>query len=186
MTDQEALDRMRNGDDSGLIFLYRKYRAGFIRSIQGKWHSSQEDALGLYHEVMLVFVEKVKNGQLVRFWNSGLIGWLVMTGNNLLRGQRRDPNDLSKKSDQEIDPKHDEAGPEEAERREAHLDRLEWAIEQLDERCRELIVSFHLNNAPLTSLWKTLGYPSYNAAKTALNRCRERLGTIFFNDFNAE
>ncbi len=75
---------------------------------------------------------------------------------------------------------------EENRQKEEQIAKMEFALNQLGEPCRELLTDFYFRNYDMQKIAEKFGYTNSDNAKTQKYKCLQRLKKYFFNQINKE
>lgn len=75
---------------------------------------------------------------------------------------------------------------EENRHREEQIAKMEFALNQLGEPCRELLTDFYFRNYDMQKIAEKFGYTNADNAKTQKYKCLQRLKKYFFNQNDKE
>ena len=176
MTSEQALESLKNGDIEALGWIYERYRENFVKSMINRLKYSPQEAISLFHDVIVEFDRQVQQGRFTELKGAGLGGWFYQTGlNKAKEEERRRKRELT----HDLNHKEQDVSTDYIEKEEMFT-RLEKELSELDEDCQKLLKLYYLDQKPLDQIWQSLQFPSYNAAKTCLYRCREKLKKRIF------
>jgi len=141
--------------------------AKLIKEFNNKAYQDVEDA---YQEAFFIFERKTKQGD---FKPENICGYLyVVARNKLKRSPAKNEVDVSKVVD--ITEKQSGNLLERSEQ-EIKLLCLDKALQQLDEKCSNLIKLRYEEFKKLKDIWGDLGFPSYDAIKQKVRACKLKL-----------
>ncbi len=168
--------RIRAGDDRAIEEVYLLCRQGFCQNFAYKWNLSTDQVLELYQESFLVLLESIQIGKIQEVRQ----GWLPLLkgiGRNLLLVQNRQTKQLKFESE-ELLP--NTAAENEANDEEAFLQIIQAELDNLGEKCRELIDLRVLKDLSYKAIYSWLN-PSQNtqdesALATAIGGIRVQYG----------
>jgi RNA polymerase sigma factor (sigma-70 family) len=167
MDDQSILKLIRAGkNDVALNALYRNYPA--IRKMVRARGGSTKDAEDVFQEALIILLRKAADPQfrLTAQLTTYLYGVARFVWNDQLR-KRRSPiaDDLTHLADYA-----DLAGALDDEPR---IRLAEQIINNLKDRCRELLLLFYHDHLDLHTIAERMGYSSANTAKNQKYKCLE-------------
>lgn len=179
--------RIRAGDDRAIEEVYLLCRQGFCQNFVYKWNLSTDQVLELYQESFLALLESIQLGKIQEVRQ----GWLPLLkgiGRNLLLVQNRQTKQLKLESE-ELLP--NTAAENEADDEEAFLQIIQAELDNLGEKCRELIDLRILKDLSYKAIYSWLN-PSQNTQdestlataiggiRVQYGRCIDRLrGKVF-------
>ena len=162
-----------------LTQLYRRVFPS-VRRLVGRQGGSEQDAQDVFQDALVIFYEQAVAGTLVLTASAST--YLVGTSRHLwhheLRRRARLPQG-SLPDDAELQPADE---PAEAESDFAVLD----YVENLGEKCRQVLLSFYYFQQPLAQIAATHGYRSVRSATVQKFKCLERLRQSVRNVFFTE
>lgn len=171
MTDQEIIASIREGNrEKALRFLYNEYPK--IRALVLKSGCNEIVAKELFNDSLLLLIEKVQQPafELTAKLTTYLYGINRFLVKNELRKQQRTGVELEW-SDTLILSESDLGYDMEKEEK---FRKLEYVMQQVSERCREIFNRFYLQKESMEMIASALDYASVNSAKTQKYKCLER------------
>lgn len=182
MTDQAILEAIRSEDERGLRFLYHKYRDPCVRFLLAKvvpagTPQRNDVAVDLFTEAVIVLVKNIRTGRLT-FLSARLDTYLNAVARNIHRQSTRkagrevyyDPADMPPP----IVPDANNHVADEEVRQE-----LYGHLNQLGDRCRQLIVHFYFLGLDWKTIAEMLNYKNAASAKTNKAKCMARLRKMY-------
>lgn len=171
MTDAEAFDAMKAGNQEGLKVLYERCRDKCVRYAYKHFRTdtSQTEATDLYQEAILILCENVSSGRLVELWVKPDT-YLIQVMRNLWRKQQRQlTKALLTVPSEMVNENH------------ADLIRqkLRRALGKVDEKCRSLLTLRHFDELPYESIVTLTDYTSADAIRNVIVRCRKKLRNLY-------
>ncbi|MCU0393630.1 MAG: sigma-70 family RNA polymerase sigma factor [Thermoflexibacter sp.] len=177
--DQVLVDKIREGDNNALQYLYKKYYPVVQRLILQN-SGDEEDAQDIYQEAVMVLYEKIKDkdfklsSSLKTFiYSISRNKWLYKlrqegTGGISFDDVENFVEDLDVVDDaQNFDNEHIDYD---------HL--LHEALQKMDDTCRKLLEHFYYHKLSLDIIAQKLGYNNANTAKAKKNKCMNRAREI--------
>lgn len=171
MTDQEIIRSIRQGNrEKAICFLYNEYPK--IRVLVLKSGCNEIVAKELFNDSLLLLIEKIQQPsfELTSKLTTYLYGINRFLVKNELRKQQRTGVELEW-SDTLILSESDLGYDMEKEER---FQKLEYVMQQVSERCREIFNRFYLRKESMEMIAAALEYSSVNSAKTQKYKCLER------------
>ena len=169
MTDQRIIELIRAGkNDKALNALYQQFP--MIRKLIRSKGGTRSDAEDVFQEALIVLLKKAASPgfELTAKLSTYLYSVSRFLWNDQLKRRRPQvPFDESPEFDAA------ETGLEDIIREEARIRVAERIIQNLKERCRELLLLFYHDKLSLVSVAERMGYGSENAAKTQKYKCLE-------------
>ncbi len=173
LSTNEIIKRIKKGDDSIMLYLYKTYRNDFIKWALFSFKCEEEDVKDIFQEIIISFYLNVRNKGLNSIDNN-LKTYLFSCGKNHLLN-------LSKKNQKFInliDFEFTNDDMNEIERLEkSHHDKavIEEALKVLPEECQKIIKLYYFDNYDLESIARELGYKNANVVKTKKSDSMKKL-----------
>lgn len=171
MTDQEILEDIRNGNTSkSLDLLYEHFPT--IRSMIIQRGGSEEDALDIFQDALVLFVEKARDESFEL--TSAIKTYLFSVCKFKLYDKNRSKKEISfgeTPYDLEDSVKEDLA---EHQKKEARFAILRKVMHELGERCTNILQRYYYLRESMSEIAVALGYANVNTAKTQKYKCMER------------
>ena len=180
--------RIRAGDDQAIEEVYLICRQSFCQLFAYKWSLSTEQTLDLYQESFLAMLESIQAGKIQEVRQ----GWLPLLkgiGRNLLLVQNRQTKQLKLGSEALLP---NIAAQNEADDDEAFLQIIQVELNNLGEKCRELIDLRILKDLSYKAIYSWLNPSQHTQDESALataiggirvqyGRCIDRLREKVFD-----
>ncbi len=170
----ELLAAIKAGAKDRLQEVYTAYRQEFVSWACGRFRCAQSEALDVYQEVMLVFYENIMEGKIDHL-RSQLKTYLFGIGRILLLERFRKAQRYTSL------PEYDGGLPaaeavvnhqlELSERQQL----LRQAIDQLGERCRDLLLLLYYHRYTSEAVMHKLDYKNKDVVKSQKARCMRQL-----------
>lgn len=167
-SDAELIDACLNGNQDAWESLIRRYQ-NLIYSVPINYRFSAQDAADIFQSVCIILLQKLKTLRS----SETLSSWLYVT-------TRRQCWKAAKKRSREVELEEDFDGPIEAEGENlVLLHQLRAGLEQLSEKCRELLNALYYAEPPLTydEITSKFGIPPGSIGPTRA-RCIDRLRKV--------
>lgn len=167
MRDQEIIMLFRENElKRGIKAVYSSFPS--IRKMVITNSGTKEDAEDLFQEVLLVLIEKTKEENFEL--KSSLNTFLYAVARNLwLKALRKRGNKASLELDENLAGVELDLGIDEEKQTWA-----ETALEQLGEKCRQLLLLFYYHRLSFESIAKKLDFKNDKVAKNQKYRCLEK------------
>jgi RNA polymerase sigma factor (sigma-70 family) len=170
----ELLAAIKAGAKHRLQEVYTAYRQEFVSWARSRFRCDASEALDVYQEVMLVFYENIMEGKIDRL-RSQLRTYLFGIGRILLLERFR-------KASRYADLPEYEGGLPVAEAVANHRlelterqEMLRQAIDQLGERCRDLLLLIYYHRYTTEAAMHELDYKNKDVLKSQKARCMRQL-----------
>ncbi|HEV3414175.1 MAG TPA: sigma-70 family RNA polymerase sigma factor [Puia sp.] len=170
MDDQPILELIRTGkNDLALSVLYRNFPA--IRKLVQTRGGSTRDAEDIFQEALLILLRKAADPrfQLTAKLSTYLYSVCRFLWNDQLRKRR--PH-IPYDPETGLHPAEESQLQTEIEQ-EQRIRLAEKVLDELKDRCRELLLLFYQNKFPLKEIAVKMGYGSENSAKNQKYKCLE-------------
>ncbi|MEM6525109.1 MAG: sigma-70 family RNA polymerase sigma factor [Bacteroidota bacterium] len=167
MKDNEIFEKICNGDEKTLEYLYKKYYRMMTKMVISNSGSEQE-AKDIYQEALVVFWQKAVSGKLVL--TSKISTYIYSICQNLWR--------------KELDRKRRLSNEEKDSVEYADHDKVERAkiinecIHQLGETCRRILMYYYFDGLSMQDIADHLGFANTNTAKTKKYKCKKKLDEL--------
>lgn len=176
LTDQQIVDQLKNGETAVFKYLYADFEkiSGFVTQNSGK----EEDAKDFFHETLIVFYEKITNGEFEL--KSKLSTYLYSVCKNLwlyhLRSNKpvvynalniEDKNDFFEEI--AVD------GHENVSEKEEIMNLVAEKLENLEEPCHSILMLFYYKKLDYKTIAQKLNYKTEKVVKNQKYRCLQKL-----------
>ena len=176
MDDQKIIELIRSGsNDLALNALYRKFPA--VQKMIRTGGGSRKDAEDIFQESLIIFLNKARNPdfQLTARLSTYLYAVCRYLWSDRLRKGKQyvhhDDAELAGLSPAET------ADLDDSLRQETRLRLAEQTLNELKDRCRELLLLFYTQQLTLAAIAVKMGYGSENSTKNQKYKCIEAART---------
>lgn len=141
MIANELIQRIKVGDKSELVTVYKRYRTEFLNWAVQKYGRTMDEAKDVYQHSILIFYEKITQDKLT-FLTSTIKTYLFSIGKNQVLEKIKRNNRFSDSTQFEASGNifyTDELNSE----NENRLDLVEKCLEELGDPCRALLISYY-------------------------------------------
>lgn len=182
--DQQLLEKIKEGDDKGMLELYRLYRDSFIQWAQQSYKIDEESATDAFQDAMVSLHNNVVKGKLFEL-TSSLKTYLYAIGKNIIRKKF---NKMSLSSEQEEDNIADTLATEIidsialSERQQL----VSSLLNSIGEPCRTILRLFYFKGFAMDAIAQRMEYKNENVAKTQKLRCISTLKKMVRDRYNSE
>ena len=167
MTDAEALEAIKRGDNAGLDVLYRRHRSKCLRFAQ-RYLGGEAEPADLYQDAILVLYQNILSGRLTELGNTA--AYLIQIMRNRWSGNvRRAARPLLTRPVAADDEEHADRVRQ----------RLRRALAKVDERCRALLIFRHFDGLSYEDIVELTAYTSADAIRNGIVRCRKKLRELY-------
>ncbi len=174
----DALRKIREGDESVLKEIYHLHRKEFLAWAVRGYHVGREDAADIFQDAVIIFYKNVLSGKLEQL-SASLKTYLFAIGKNRLLkfGEKRKRTVLEEEAPSGWAEKLEDPlqyGIELSHRQQFIQD----ALLQLTEACRKILTLFYYYRFSMESIKERMGFSSEEGARTAKHRCLKKLAAI--------
>lgn len=182
--DQQLLEKIKDGDDKGILELYRLYRNSFIQWAQQNYKIDEESATDAFQDAMVSLHNNVVKGKLFEL-TSSLKTYLYAIGKNIIRKKFSKMNVSSEQGDDEIaDTLTIEITDSIALNERQQL--VSSLLNSIGEPCRTILRLFYFKGFSMDSIAQRMEYKNENVAKTQKLRCISTLKKMVRDRYNSE
>lgn len=174
MTDQEIINSIRKGkNEKPIKQLYKEFPK--VKALILKEGGNTEMAQEIFNDSLVILMEKVIKSDFEL--TSKLTTYLYGINRFLLKNELRKQNknielewrDTIILTDQDLG--YDEE-------KEAKLNAMERILNQISEKCKEMLQLFYFKKLSMTEIARKLNFSSVNSAKTQKYKCIERASKL--------
>ena len=169
MNDKELFQRLLKNDEQAYELVYKLYRGDFVQWFRGKFNVQQDDALEIFQSAIVILYENINSGKFKEL-TSSLKTYIFSIGRNLGMELAR-----YKKKKQTQDNLFEKLVLEEKQDKSELFKKVNQAIAQLDDTCREVILSHYFEGLNSVQLAEKMGYKNADTAKTKKYKCMQKL-----------
>lgn len=180
MTDQLILTKIKEGDlEQPIKKLYEHFPA--IRLTLLKYGAKDEYIQEIFNDSLVLLIEKVNqpNFQLTAQFKTLLTGYSL----NIWRNQHRSLT-IRQKRELESVLETDFQLLEFDESREQQLSIVDSILDQLQEKCKQILQLFYYQKKSMKEIARTLSFSSEQSAKTQKYKCIEKAQRLASESFN--
>ena len=175
MKDEEALDRIKQGDERVLDYLYQKHYRMMTKIVLSN-NGTEEEAKDVYQEALLVFWQKAVSGNLVL--TSKISTYLYSI---CLNQWRKELDRKSRHSSEVVD----------GEEHQGHDDREKYkivkeCIDELGDVCKEVLTYYYFDGMNMQEIAEKLKFANTDTAKTKKYKCKKKLDELIKNRYSTE
>ena len=167
MKDIEVLDRLANGEEEVLDYLYKKHYRMMVNVVLRN-NGSEEEAKDIYQEALVVFWQKAVSKNLVL--TSKISTYLYSICQNLWR---KELDRKSRLTNEEKDGEYFQSH-ESDENRKIVLS----CIEELGDTCKKILMFYYFDGMSMGDIAKKLNFANTDTAKTKKYKCKKRLDNL--------
>lgn len=170
--DAAILDRIRRGDDSALVTLYRENRRP-INAYIGRNSGTRDDAEDMLQEALVILWERVRAGKFE--YKARLNTFIYATVKNMWHRRLARASRETATKEGNDDPPAEQLSP--LEQLVAHEESriVRAALDVLGEPCRKLLLLFYWEERSMEEIAVELGFANAATAKSKKYQCKKLL-----------
>jgi RNA polymerase sigma factor (sigma-70 family) len=182
--DQQLLEKIKEGNDKGILELYRLYRDSFIHWAQQNYKIDEETAADVFQDTMVALHNNVAKGKLFEL-SSSLKTYLYAIGKNIIRKKLNKMEVISDQQEEQIaDTLTIEIVDNIALNERQQL--VSSLLNTVGEPCRTILRLFYFKGFSMEAIARHLEYKNENVAKTQKLRCITTLKKMLRDRYNSE
>tara|TARA_R110000868_G_scaffold144753_2_gene364088 strand:- start:750 stop:1289 length:540 start_codon:yes stop_codon:yes gene_type:complete len=174
MKDREVLEKVSQGDEKALEYLYKKHYKMMTRLVINN-NGSEDEAKDIYQEALVAFWQKAIGGNLVL--TSKISTYLYSVCLNLWR-KELDRKGRFAESDKE------ELTFQEFEKKE-RVRIIHECIAELGDTCRKILTYHYFDGMSMTDIAKKLNLANTDTAKTKKYKCKKKLDLLIKRKYSS-
>ncbi|MEQ6119543.1 sigma-70 family RNA polymerase sigma factor [Reichenbachiella sp. MALMAid0571] len=174
MKDWEILEKVSQGDEKALEYLYKKHYKMMTRLVINN-NGTEDEAKDIYQEALVAFWQKAIAGNLVL--TSKISTYLYSVCLNLWR-KELDRKGKFAESDKE------EFTFQEFEKKE-RIRIIHECIEELGDTCRNILTYHYFDGMSMTDIAKKLNLANTDTAKTKKYKCKKKLDLLIKRKYSS-
>ena len=164
MKDQVVIEKIQQGDESAIEYLYQKYYR-MMTNMVIKNSGTEDEAKDIYQDALVVFWQKVTRKELVL--TSRISTYLYSICQNLWRKEL----DRKKRHSDEV---ADGSVIIEFDKQEKH-EIIHKCVNELGETCRKVLSMYYFEGRPMKEIAELLNFANADTAKTKKYKCKNEL-----------
>lgn len=170
MNDSTIIALIRTGSsDNALDVLYRWFPA--IRKMVRNAGGNNQDAEDIFQEALIILCRKIRSGNFTL--TARLSTWLYSVCRYLWKDELKKRNRQVPGDPEDLLPPAEEAVIEAIVESEQHIRLAEKVLDELGDRCRELLILYYNSGLKLKDIASKMGYSSEATAKNQKYKCLE-------------
>ncbi len=174
-SDELLIEDLAAGNAEVLNRLYLEHKSGFVSWAISKYGIEENRVKDIYQDAIIIIYEKAIDGNLVL--ESSFKTFVYAIGKNLLLQEIDKKTRIGKHSDRMNEHFEFLSGLGDTEIYEKRVDATKSWLENLEEPCRSILISYYFYKKSMIEIAETFGYKSPDVAKTQKNRCLNKLRT---------
>ncbi len=178
------------GDNVPLEKAYRRHSSQNLNWARSRWGLEDDQLAEAFNEAVLIFRKKAWEGSLESYRGKAVNTILFSFAANLIRNRIKKESlhqsrhlpladhtqELESDSSEMVEAELD--GPLFQSPPEGRMADLQKGMEQLTERCRQILISRIVHGLSMPDIAEQLGMANADTAKTAKNKCLKRLKSL--------
>ncbi len=182
--DQQLLEKIKEGNDKGILELYRLFRDSFIHWAQQNYKIDEESAADAFQDAMVCLHNNIMKGKLYEL-SSSLKTYVYAIGKNIIRKKLTKMSLTAEHQEDDITDKLtievvDNIALNERQRIVSSL------LESIGEPCRTILRLFYFKGFSMDSIAREMEYKNENVVKTQKLRCITTLKKMVRDRYNSE
>jgi RNA polymerase sigma factor (sigma-70 family) len=165
MNDQEILDKIKQGDDSALEFLYKKNYRMMVKLIL-KNSGTEEEAKDIYQDALIVLWQKARSEDFIL--TSKISTFLYSVCYNLWR---KELERKARHTSSEGFDRGEEMPMDEQEKSTL----IQKCIHELGDTCKQVLLYCYYDKLSMTEIAEKMGFANADTAKTKKYKCKQEL-----------
>lgn len=167
MSDKEIFERICQGDEKALEFLYKKYYRMMTKLVISNSGTEQE-AKDIYQDALVVFWQKAVSGKLVL--TSKISTYIYSICQNLWRKELDRKKRLSNEEKDGVEYVDVDS------KEKARI--IHECIDQLGDTCKQVLMYYYFDGLSMQDIADKLGFANTNTAKTKKYKCKKKLDEL--------
>lgn len=167
MSDKEIFERICQGDEQALEFLYKKYYRMMTKLVISNSGTEQE-AKDIYQDALVVFWQKAVSGKLVL--TSKISTYIYSICQNLWRKELDRKKRLSNEEKDGVEYVDVDS------KEKARI--IHECIDQLGDTCKQVLMYYYFDGLSMQDIADKLGFANTNTAKTKKYKCKKKLDEL--------
>ncbi len=167
MDEKEIFERIQKGDEKALEFIYKKYYRMMTKLVITN-SGTEEEALDVYQDALIVFWQKARSGNLVM--TAKISTYIYSVCQNLWRKELDRKKRLS--NEEKDSPQVMDMDSPEREKIMAKC------LNQLGDTCRKVLMYYYFDEMSMQEIAEKLGFANTDTAKTKKYKCKQKLDEL--------
>ena len=183
--DQQLLEKIKEGNDKGILELYRLYRDNFVHWAQQNYKIEEESAADVFQDTVVSLHNNIVKGKLFEL-TSSLKTYLYAIGKNIIRKKLNKMEVIFEQEEEQIaDTMTVEIIDEMALNKRQQL--VSSLMNNMDESCQIILRLFYFKGFSMPSIAQHLEeYKNENVVRTQQFRCVTILKKMVRDRYNSE
>jgi RNA polymerase sigma factor (sigma-70 family) len=174
MNENEIIERISQGDEKALDFLYKKHYRMMTRLIVSN-NGTEQEAKDIYQDALIVFWQKATSGNLVL--TSKISTFLYSICLNLWRKELDRKSRLSNKEHDGFEYQNNE--------QEEKAKIINECITNLGDTCKKILTYYYFDGMSMDKIAEKLEFANTDTAKTKKYKCKKKLDELIKAKYTA-
>jgi RNA polymerase sigma factor (sigma-70 family) len=175
MDEKEIFERIQNGDEKALEFIYKKYYRMMTKMVITN-SGTEDEARDIYQDALVVFWQKARSGKLVM--TSKISTYVYSICQNLWRKEL----DRKKRLSNEEKDTAQSMDMDSAEREKI----VARCLDQLGETCRKVLMLYYFDELSMQEIADKMGFANTDTAKTKKYKCKQKLDELVKTQYSEQ
>jgi len=175
MDEKEIFDRIQNGDEKALEFIYKKYYRMMTKMVITN-SGTEDEARDIYQDALVVFWQKARSGKLVM--TSKISTYVYSICQNLWRKELDRKKRLS--NEEKDTPQSMDMDSGEREKI------IAKCLDQLGETCRKVLMLYYFDELSMQEIADKMGFANTDTAKTKKYKCKQKLDELVKTQYSEQ
>lgn len=175
---ERLIQDIQSGNQKTVEEIYTQYKSDFLVYAL-RFSVSNEDAVDIYQDSVIVLYENILSGKLTDF-SSSVKTYLFAIGKYKIYNSLKVKNTTENFEDYEFllkDETEEILLPEEE-----NIEKIQNAFKQLGSKCREVLKLFYYENQSIEEIKDRLNYTSKDVVKSQKSRCIKQLKELMLKN----
>lgn len=172
MNDAKIIEAIKKGDETAIEVLYKNHFRMMAKLIIRN-NGSEDEAKDVFQDALIVFWQKVRNGELVL--TSKISTYLYSVCQNLWR---KELIRKSRESNEEV-----EAAETVDTNRMERINAIRKCVNQMGDTCKQVLTLYYFDGVSMNDIADLMGFSNSNTAKTKKYKCKQELDRIVKKQF---
>jgi RNA polymerase sigma factor (sigma-70 family) len=165
------IEQIQSGDHKAIERIYKQFKEEFL-DFSSRFAISEEDAVDIYQDSIVVLYENILSGKLTSF-TSSVKTYLFAIGKYKIYNSLKVKPIIEDIDDYKYILKEEDN--EEFLLQEQNIEKLRRAYRQLGGRCQEVIKLFYYENQTIEEIKERLDYTTKDVVKSQKSRCIKQI-----------
>lgn len=178
MNKEVLVKQIQSGSHKAIEDIYIRYKTEFL-VYAARFAISDEDALDIYQDSVIVLYENILSGKLVSF-SSSIKTYLFAIGKYKIYNKSKSKIATESFSDFQFILEEESEG--ELPVQEENIKKLLSIYKELGSKCKEVLKLFYYENKTIEDIKNQLGYTSKDVVKSQKSRCLKQLKELMLKE----